>query len=114
MGAVAAKMGLSVIPVAVPEGLHLKSSVTALDDETLLISQAFCDVAAFAGFRHVRVPAGEEAAANSLWVKGLILLPSGFDETRHRVEAAGFTVRVLDNSEIRRMDGGFSCLSLRW
>lgn len=110
----AESMGLDAVTVTVPEGLHLKSSVTALNEETLLSTPEFAQNDAFSGFRHVRVPLGEEPAANSLWVGDLILLPADFPGTLARVQAAGFDVRCLDNSEIRKMDGGFSCLSLRW
>jgi len=110
----AATLNLKVVPVTVPDGLHLKSSVTALSDDTLLMTEEFVPNEVFADFRKVRVPAHEKEAANSLWVKDMILLAAGFPETHRRVEKAGFAVCALGNSEIRKMDGGFSCLSLRW
>jgi dimethylargininase len=114
LGALVGADGYTVVPVPVPAGLHLKSSVTALSEDTLLLTGDLLDAPAFERYGKLLVPDHEREAANTLWVNDRVLLPAGFPETRARVAAAGFEVLTLENSEIRKMDGGFSCMSLRW
>ena len=57
---------------------------------------------------------GEEAAANSIRFNDIVLVPAGFPATRDRIVAAGFSVREIGNSECAKLDGGMSCLSLRF
>ena len=57
---------------------------------------------------------GEEPAANSIRVNDVVFMPSGFPVTAQRVRTAGFVVIELENSECQKIDGGLSCLSLRF
>ncbi len=57
---------------------------------------------------------GEEAAANSIRFNDVVLVPAGFPGTRAAIVAAGFTVVEIGNSECAKLDGGMSCLSLRF
>ena len=98
LGALVGTDGYTVVPVPVPAGLHLKSSVTALSEDTLLLTGDLVDAPAFEAYRKVLVPDHEREAANTLWVNDRVLLPAGFPETRRRVAAAGFEVLTLDNS----------------
>jgi dimethylargininase len=100
--------------VPVDEGLHFKSSVNALDDRTLLVTAEFADRPELADFERVLVPAGEEYAANSLLINGTVLLPGGYPRTRDLLQDKDLPVHELDTSEFRKMDGGLTCLSLRW
>jgi dimethylargininase len=61
-----------------------------------------------------QVPDHEAYAANSVWLNGIVLLPDGFPETRILIEDAGYETIVSDVSEFRKLDGGLSCLSLRF
>ncbi|MXZ80801.1 MAG: amidinotransferase [Gammaproteobacteria bacterium] len=99
--------------VEVDEGLHLKSSVNALDDTTVLATQAMAGLDCLDGYRKFQVPEGEDYAANVVAVNRHILAPERFDGTRRMLENGGYDVVVLPVSEIRKMDGGLSCLSLR-
>jgi dimethylargininase len=56
----------------------------------------------------------EEYAANCLSVNGRILIASGFHGIRRELEQRGYPTLTLDMSEFRKMDGGLSCLSLRF
>jgi len=56
----------------------------------------------------------EEAAANSIRYNDLVLMPAGFPLTRERLLEAGYQVREINNSECAKLDGGMSCLSLRF
>ncbi len=60
------------------------------------------------------VPADEDYAANSLRINEKLLVPGGFPATEALLRQQGFATVVLDTSEMRKMDGGLSCMSLRF
>ncbi len=99
--------------VKVPEALHLKSSVNFLDTETLLVTRSCRTLDCLSGYQKLVVPDGEEYAANVVWVNDHILIPEGFPGTRQLLEQHGFAVIALPVSEMAKMDGGLTCLSLR-
>jgi dimethylargininase len=105
-------MSASLVPLA--DMLHLKSGLSYLEQNQLLISGTFMDHPAFAGFRHIPVDPEEAYAANSLWVNSTVLVPEGFPGTLARIREAGYTTITLDVSEFQKLDGGLSCLSLRF
>mmetsp|Transcript_11426 Transcript_11426/g.31875 ORF Transcript_11426/g.31875 Transcript_11426/m.31875 type:complete len:104 (-) Transcript_11426:6-317(-) len=75
------------------------------------------DHAAFAGLppsRRIIVPDAEAYAANCVSIRGRVLLPAGFPATRRLVAERGWPVEEVDLSEFRKVDGGASCLSLRF
>ena len=94
--------------------LHLKSGMSYLEDNNLLVQNEFSDHPAFNIFRKLKVGADEGYAANSLWVNGTVLVPTGFPITRSNIEQAGYPTISLDVSEFEKLDGGLSCLSLRF
>ncbi|MFH0759497.1 MAG: arginine deiminase-related protein [Bacteroidota bacterium] len=94
--------------------LHLKSGVSYLENGTLLAGKVLFDHPAFEDFQKIEVADDEAYAANSLWMNGTVLVPAGFPKTLNRIEKAGFTTITLDVSEFEKLDGGMSCLSLRF
>ncbi len=113
--AILERLGYTASTVPLPAGgLHLKSSVSYLEGGNLLVSEALHDLPEFRRYRRVRVPAGEEAAANALWLNGRVLVAAGFPRTRAAVEALDYPVIALELGEFARADGGLSCLSLRF
>jgi len=108
------RYGLSGSKVPLYEMLHLKSGLSYLEQNTLLISGEFINHSAFADFQKIEVDPEEGYAANSLWVNSTVLVPEGFPKTRKKIEQAGYRTKVLDVSEFRKLDGGLSCLSLRF
>jgi dimethylargininase len=60
------------------------------------------------------VPKGEEYAANCIRVNDAVLVAQGFPKTAGLLRGLGHDVVELDMSEYRKMDGGLSCLSVRW
>ena len=99
------------VPVA--SGLHLKSSVTWLGGDMLLVGERYAGRPELEGFRHLVVDADEEAACNTLLVNGTLLTPARFPKTRRLLDRAGLPVIELDLTEARKMDGGLTCMSLR-
>jgi len=60
------------------------------------------------------VPAAERYAANALRVNDHVLVAAGYPATRAAIETLGYETIPLEVSEFRKLDGGLSCLSLRW
>jgi dimethylargininase len=102
----------STVPVG--EGLHLKSGLSYLGQNTLLASKPFADLELFSGLKKFVLEPGEEAAANTLLVNGCLLTPTGFPQTRRQLDSLGLPVIELEVSEVQKMDGGLTCLSLRF
>ena len=108
------KYGMTGSAVPLYEMLHLKSGLSYLEQNKLLISGEFIHHPAFENFQKIEVDPDEGYAANSLWVNSTVLVPEGFPKTREKIEQAGYRTKVLDVSEFRKLDGGLSCLSLRF
>ena len=99
---------------ATPGILHLKSGVASLGEGRLAVIDVLAGHDAFAGYELVRVDAGEEYAANCVRINDRVLVAAGFPRFDARLRALGYETLVLEMSEFRTMDGGLSCLSLRF
>ena len=107
--------GYQLREVITPPGvLHFKTDCSLLDAETILATRRLDASGCFEGYRVIHTADGEEAAANSIRYNDLVLMPAGFARTRDRLLEAGYAVREINNSECARIDGGMSCLSLRF
>ncbi len=100
------------VPVAA--GLHLKSSVNFIGGNTLLLTPSLSTYPGFASYERIILDVDEEYAANTLLVNDTLLLPSGFPKTRAKLSSVGLPIIELDVSEVRKMDGGLTCMSLRF
>ena len=110
-----APWGHKVREVLTPPGvLHFKTDCSLLDADTILSTKRLSASGCFTGYRVIDVPEGDEAAANTIRFNDLVLMPAGFPKTRDSIAAAGFVVREIGNSECAKLDGGMSCLSLRF
>ena len=98
----------------IPGILHLKSGISYLGDDHLAAIEPFASLPDFQRFNLVRVSEEEAYAANSIRVNDTVLMPWGFPETQATLETLGFPVIALPMDEFRIMDGGLSCLSLRF
>ncbi|WP_306715716.1 dimethylarginine dimethylaminohydrolase family protein [Burkholderia dolosa] len=108
------RYGYSVVAVPIAAGLHLKSAVNALDDDTLLVADALAAHPAFAGFRRIAVAQEDEYAANTLRVNGALIAPAGYPRVHDALASLGLPLHVIDIGEFRKMDGALTCLSLRF
>ena len=108
------KYGMHGSMVELTDVLHLKTGLGYLENDYLLASGEFIDRPEFKRFKLLGVDPDEAYAANSVWINGTVLTPSGFPKTRALIESAGYRVRPVDVSEFRKLDGGLSCLSLRF
>ncbi|MFI4891030.1 MAG: dimethylarginine dimethylaminohydrolase family protein [Steroidobacterales bacterium] len=94
--------------------LHLKSGIAWLGDGRLVLTSDFPLVPEFSRYQLVRVTPAEEYAANCVRVNDFVLIAAGFPDLAASLRALGLATIVLDMSEFRKMDGGLSCLSLRF
>jgi len=106
--------GFSGSKVILNKMLHLKSGVSYLENNIMLVCGEFIDNIAFEKYDRIVIGEDESYAANSLWVNGKVLVPEGFPKTRLKIEEAGFDTIPVNVSEFRKVDGGLSCLSLRF
>ena len=98
-----------------PEGvLHFKTDCGLVDEETILATGRLAASGCFDGYRVIEVPGGEEPAANAICVNGTVLLADGFPRTADLLASFGYRVKTLANSEAAKLDGGLSCMSLRF
>jgi dimethylargininase len=101
--------------VQTPPGvLHFKTDCSLLAAGVILSTARLAASGCFAGYDVVTVPEGEEAAANLIRVNGRVLMAAGFARTAALLRAAGHDVVEVPNSECALIDGGMSCLSLRF
>lgn len=106
--------GYEVIAIEVKDGLHLKSVVNYVGRNTVLLSAEAATHPAFAGYEHIIVNKEEEYAGNTLWINDTLITPTGYPDTLAKLQRLGMPVFELDTSEFRKMDGGLTCLSLRF
>ena len=97
-----------------PEILHFKTDSSLLDHETVLATPALAASGAFKGLKVIETPAGEEAAANAIRVNDQVFLSAGYPKTAERLAKAGYTITILNTSQAALVDGGLSCMSLRY
>ncbi|HWF90145.1 MAG TPA: hypothetical protein VN659_14965 [Pyrinomonadaceae bacterium] len=94
--------------------LHLKSGLAYLPGKRLVVIDALRHKAEFSGYDLLGINSTEEYAANCLSLNGKILIASGFPTLKRELELLGYSTISLDMSEFQKMDGGLSCLSLRF
>ena len=108
------KHGLTGSEVPLTEVLHLKTGVNSLENGNMLVSGEFVEKEDFARYNRIEIPEEEAYAANCIWVNGTVIVPMGFPAVEAAVRNAGYPVILVDTSEYRKLDGGLSCLSLRF
>jgi dimethylargininase len=109
-----APFGYTVSAIPLISVLHLKTGVSYLENNCLLAWGEFLNRPEFTSFTLLPVDNTEAYAANSVWINGRVLVPQGYEKTRALIEAAGYDTIAVDVSEFRKLDGGLSCLSLRF
>jgi dimethylargininase len=92
--------------------LHLKSAVTQLRDDTLLINPVWVDKSYFGRVKFLEIAASESYAANALLLGGAVIFPVAFPRTRKRIEDAGIEVRTVEADELAKAEGAVTCCSL--
>lgn len=101
-----------------PALLHLKSGIAYLGDGVWVVDGAIQAALRSQSGIEVRdvimVSSREAYAANCVRVNDVVLMPTGYPQLSAALTGRGCRVVRLDMSEFRKMDGGLSCLSLRF
>ena len=108
------KYDLTGSVVKLEKVLHLKTGLAYLEQDNLVASGEFLSNEQFKKFNILAIDEKESYAANCIWVNGKVLLPIGYPKTRDIIENAGYPIIEVDVSEFQKLDGGLSCLSLRF
>lgn len=114
LGMILNNHGMTCSTVQVNRLLHLKSGVSYLEDNVIVLISDLRGLPEFKGYDLIEIDSKEEYAANCLWINGTVLLADGFPKTRKLIEDRGYRTVALNVSEFRKLDGGLSCLSLRF
>jgi dimethylargininase len=104
----------AVVVQTPPSVLHLKTASSIVDEETILATRDLAASGVYTGYRVLVIPEGEEAGANVLRVNDTILAGRRFPRILDLLDGYGAKVVCLENSEIEKIDAGFTCMSLRW
>lgn len=114
MIAILEKYGMTGSVVEMSEMLHLKTGLGYLEDNNLVACGEFLTKEEFQKYNLIKIDLDNSYSANSVWINGTVLVPKGFDSTSEAIRNAGYKVREVDVSEYQKLDGGLSCLSLRF
>ena len=107
--------GYKMREVPVPKDvLHFKTDCSLLDSKTILSTKRLAATGVFDPYDVIYTASGEEAAANAIRYNDYVIMPEGFPKTTARLKERGYTVICVGNSECAKLDGGMSCLSLRF
>jgi len=102
----------SIVPLE--EVLHLKTGLAYLESNNLLISGEFIKNPVFDKFNKIVIDKKDAYSANCIWVNDTVIVPAGFPKTKEKVASLGYDIIELYMSEFQKLDGGLSCLSLRF
>ena len=108
------KFGHTGSVVSLSKVLHLKTGLSYLENNNLLVCGEFIEKEDFKSFNKVVISEDEAYSANCIWVNGKVLVPDGYSKTAQAVRNLGYEVLIVDTSEYCKIDGGLSCLSLRF
>lgn len=108
------RVGYTCSSISLETVLHLKTGISYLENNRLLAFGEFLIKPELEKFILLPVEPQEAYAANSLWINGQVLMPMGFPKTKERIQENGYATLEVDVSEFRKLDGGLSCLSLRF
>ncbi len=114
LGDLLAVHGYTWTAVSVAAGLHLKSSINYIGRNTMLVTPDFAEHPALWGYEKIVLDAAEAPAANTLLINNQLIMPQGFPKTRQQLLGLGLPIHELDVSEAQKMDGGLTCMSLRF
>lgn len=97
-----------------PEILHFKTECGLLDSETIFATKALAATGCFDGYKLIEAPEGEEAVANLIRFNDSVFISAGHPRTHELLVNAGYNVVELSTQEAAKVDGGLSCMSLRF
>jgi dimethylargininase len=107
-------LGYTGSAISVAHALHLKTGLAYLGGSNMVLAGEFIGNPAFSDFNPIILDEDESYAANCIRVNDYVLVPAGYRKSKDAIKKAGYNVIEIDVSEFRKIDGGISCLSLRY
>jgi len=108
------KYGMSGSTISLKKVLHLKTGLSYLEENNLVVCGEFIAESSLERYNQIEIPEKESYAANCIWVNESVIIPKGYPITKKRIENSGYRVLETNVSEFQKLDGGLSCLSLRY
>lgn len=108
------RYGLTGSIVKLKKVLHLKTGASYLENNNMVVCGEFIPNPEFQKYNLLKIDSDESYAANCIWVNGNVLLPKGYPKAKQTIENAGYPTIEIEVSEFQKLDGGLSCLSLRF
>jgi dimethylargininase len=108
------KYGMSGSTISLKKVLHLKTGLSYLEENNLVVCGEFVNDSSLGRYNPIEIPEKESYAANCIWVNNSVIIPLGYPTTKQRIKNAGYPVIETDVTEFQKLDGGLSCLSLRY
>jgi dimethylargininase len=110
--ALLASWDYEIIPVPLTGCLHLKSAVTQVGEQLLLINPRWVRPACFPSMETVDIAPAEPLGANALWIENAVIYPEHYPQTAERLERAGVRVVPVPCTELAKAEGGVTCCSV--
>ena len=109
---IVAPHGFEVMSIPVQGCLHLKTAVTQVAENKILINPSWVSPDFFGDMDYITVHPSESYGANALFLEDGVLYPSAFPNTRKTLLDEGINVVAVDMSELAKAEGGVTCCSL--
>ena len=108
------KFGLSGSMIKLEKILHLKTGMAYLEHNNMVACGEFLRKEELLNFNILEIYEEESYAANCVWINDRVLIPKGYPKAGETIKRAGYTIIEVEVSEFQKLDGGLSCLSLRF
>jgi dimethylargininase len=112
LGAALRPLGYRVSSAELRGCLHLKSAVTQVTAEELLINSRYVDRKQFPGVRFIEVDESEPSGANALMLGTDVIYSNSYPRTAEVLRRHGIRVHTVTMSETEKAEGAVTCCSL--
>jgi dimethylargininase len=101
-----------VLGVTLHGALHLKSALTRLPDGALIALPKCVDTFKLQKLGYRVHHAAEASGADVLCLGQTVILPSSAPVTAAQLQSLGYQVRLIDVSELEKLEAGVTCMSV--
>ncbi len=112
LSALSAPLVRTFVSLEVECVLHLKSAVTALPDGSLIAAADLIDTDRLRSLGYQVHHALEPSAGDVLCLGEVVVLPADAPRSAQMLRALGFTVELIDVSELQKIEAGVTCMSV--
>jgi len=106
--------GMTGSAIKLEKVLHLKTGVSYLEKNNFVVAGEFITNPEFQKYNQLKIDDDESYAANCVWVNDYVLVAKGFPKAQKLIKEKGYNIIEVNVSEFQKLDGGLSCLSLRF